>query len=231
MIIAFAPIHDKSGINPKNGRPWKDATHAFIPEAKAFLRHHKQPESDLVMVDNSKSPAEMKRAVYAALDREPRKKIHGVAFFCHGLKDRIQFGIRQSDIPEFAEKMVKHADPALRVTFYACDAGRDNDGQRDDDLEQFGGDNGFADRVRDELCRHGNVRCVVDAHTTAAHTTMNPHVRRFEGMGSPVGGIGGYYIVPRGAKVWGKWVKALKTDLRFAFPYLTTAEIHRLLAK
>jgi hypothetical protein len=184
-----------------------------------------------VLIDNSKPAAVMKREVYAALDRAPGGQIHGVAFFCHGLKDRIQFGIRQSDIPELVRKMNTYAEQALRVTFYACDAGRDSDGVRSDDLEQFGGDNGFADKIRDELCLQGNTHCIVDAHTSAAHTTMNPDVRRFEGMGSPVGGVGGYYIVPRGAKVWGKWVKALKTDFRFTFPYLSTPAIHEHLVK
>lgn len=231
MLIAFAPKHNTPGINKKTGKPWKDATGAFVPEAVNFLKHHRQPEANLILVENDKSPAAMKAQVFAALDRARGGQLHGVAFFCHGLRDRIQFGIRKADIPQFVQKMNQFAEPGLSVTFYCCDTGRDDDADRGDDLAEFGGDNGFADKVRDELCLQGNTRCIVDSHTSAAHTTMNPDVRRFEGMGSPFGGVGGYYIVPRGAKTWSKWRNALKTDFRFQFPYMTTAQIHEFLAK
>jgi hypothetical protein len=52
-------------------------------------------------------------------------------------------------------------------------------------------------------------------------------------MGSPVGGVGGYYIVAKSTKkgkpktkLWNAWRKALRTDFRFAFPFMTTEEIH-----
>ncbi len=221
MIIAFAPTHN----SPRK----KDATGAFIPEAKKFLSFHRQPAGNLVLVENLAPRKRMEQHILDVL-RQPREAhLHGVAFFCHGLKNRIQFGF--SDAAHLAANIATYAGPDVRVTFYACDAGRDDDAQRDDDLAEFGGDGGFADRVRDGLCVAGKVHCVVDAHTTAAHTTMNPDVRRFEGLGSPVGSVGGYYLVPRGSKVWKQWRAALRTDFRFEFPYLTTAEIHRRLLK
>lgn len=234
MIIAFAPTTNKPGINAATGRPWKDATGAFIPEAKAFIDHHKKKpagEAELVMIDNTKSEAAMREKVLAELARPRQQQLHGVAFFCHGMKDRIQLGIRKVHIPDLVSALRGHTELSVSVTFYACDAARDDDGQRDDDLAEFGGDNGFADKVRDELCVRGLNRCVVDAHTTAAHTTKNPHVRRFEGMGSSVGGVGGYYIAPQKSASWKKWVALLKTDFRFEFPYMSTADIHLRLAK
>ena len=222
MIIAFAPRH--------NSPNKKDATGAFIPEAKKFLAFHRQPASNLVLINNDQPRKRMEQHVLDEL-RDPKEaQIHGVAFFCHGLKNRIQFGF--SDAAHLAANIAIHAEPDVRVTFYACDAGRDDDRDRRDDLTEFGGDNGFADKVRDALCAAGKVHCVIDAHTTAGHTTTNPDVRRFEGMGSPVGGVGGYYLVARGSKTWKTWRTQLRTtDLRFEFPYLTTAELHRRLSK
>lgn len=218
MIIGFSPT--------TNTPPKKDATGAFIPEGRNFMKFHKQPPGNLVMVDNTKPHAAMKKAVFDTLRSGSVTQIDGVAFFCHGLRDRIQFGIRKADLPELARLIAAKTDKStLPVTLYCCDTGRDDDADRGDDLAEFGGDNGFADHLRDELCKAGIVNCVVDSHTTAAHTTTNPDVRRFEGMGSPVGGVGGYYLVPRGSKLRRAWINALKTDLRFEFPYLTTAQI------
>ncbi len=218
MIIGFSPT--------TNTPPKKDATGAFIPEGRNFMRFHQQSPGNLVMVDNTKSAATMKAHVFNSL--RAVEDLHGVAFFCHGLRDRIQFGIRKADLPELARLIAAKTSPvgrALPVTLYCCDTGRDDDADRNDDLAEFGGDNGFADNLRDALCKAGVVNCIVDSHTTAAHTTMNPDVRRFEGMGSAVGGVGGYYLVPRGSKLRRKWIDALKTDFRFEFPYLTTAQI------
>jgi hypothetical protein len=50
-------------------------------------------------------------------------------------------------------------------------------------------------------------------------------------MGSPVGGAGGFYIVHSAQKgISKKWRAALReTNLRFDFPFLSVAEIHRTL--
>lgn len=227
-IIAFTPTTNTEGKH--------DATGAFIPEATHFLKHHAQPTSRLIKIDNTKSKPEMKAAVLMALGQH--KDLDGVAFFCHGFKAGIQFGFRVEDVPVLAKVLAASlgAAPATGsesgrdiITFYACDAARDSDQDRSDDLEEFGGDGGFADLVRDALCAQGRIYCHVDAHTSAAHTTINPDVRRFRGGGSAVGGPGGYYLVPRKKELWSKWVAALKTSFRYDFPYLSTAEIHRRL--
>jgi hypothetical protein len=228
-LIAFAPQHDRPGINPATGSPWRDATRAFIPEAKAFMRFHGCPEDQLYIIDNARTATQMRERVYRAIEEETKKgELRGVAFFCHGFKSGIQFGIRMPNVGDLVGRLAKNCAQDVRVTFYCCDAGRDADNDKHDDLEEFGGDDGFADHVRDRLCVEGRSHCVVDAHTSTAHTTMNPDVRRFEGMGSPVGGAGGYYLVPR--KKWAlfsKWRAALKTDVRFQFPFWPTAMVHQ----
>jgi hypothetical protein len=44
--------YDRPGINPKTGRPWVDATGAFLPEAAAFRKLH----SDTVREDGHDLP-------------------------------------------------------------------------------------------------------------------------------------------------------------------------------
>lgn len=206
-IVAFAPQFNTAGR--------KDATGAFQPEARAFLRV--VGDGSLVLIDNRKPEAAMRAQVLAALSPGTLT----VAFFCHGLGKRIQFGFGLAHVALLASALA--GDRNRRVVLYACNTGKGN--------EPVGGDGGFADELRDALCRAGCVDCRVDAHTTAGHTTCNPYVRRFEGMGSPVGGVGGYWLVAPGSALWTKWRTALRdTDLRFRFPFMSVAEIHRELA-
>lgn len=219
MMIAFAPRYNTKGR--------KDATGAFQPEARRFLEHHKQAPDRLYIIDNSAPKSAMRRQVLDVLTSYHGTCIECVAFFCHGYKTGMQFGFTKSDLDELASELALLGREDLSVPLYACDTARDADKDRLDDLEEFGGDGGFADELRDALCRAGVRYCCVDAHTTAGHTSRNPHVRRFEGMGSPLGGTGGYYIVPRkNRKAWTAWRKLLKTDFRYDYPLLTTSHIH-----
>lgn len=221
-IAAFAPLYNTQGRH--------DATGAFQPEAGRYLAYHGASIACLYLFDNRRTKKEMRAAVVNVL--KSRSGLDAIAFFCHGYKRGLQCGIDTDTARDLARAIGASslwAGPA--VTLYACDTGRDIDADRLDDLEQFGGDGGFADRLRDELCVAGYVHCRVDAHTTAGHTTRNPNVRRFDGAGSPVGGIGGYYIVPKGSKMWKKWRAALTTDFRFQFPFMDCTGIYEYLAK
>ncbi|MBK7153843.1 MAG: hypothetical protein IPH72_19025 [Sandaracinaceae bacterium] len=92
------------------------------------------------------------------------------------------------------------AAPHLRVERYACDAARDDDADRRDDVTQSaGGDGGFADQLRDALAAHG-LTGHVDAHAKPGHTTKNPHLRRFHMDGGP--GVGGEWLVEPGTALW-----------------------------
>jgi hypothetical protein len=214
-ILALAPRYNTGSK--------KDTTGAFQPEARAFLRF--VGIGDPVLIDNRTSETDMRRQVLSAL-ADPRICTGGepvVAFFCHGQSRKIQFGFGLAHADLLA-KAIAAGSQRARVVLYACNAGMDVRGA------PVGGDGGFADVLRDALCRVGCVDCVVDAHTTAGHTTRNPYVRRFEGRGSPVGGIGGSFIVQPGSALWRKWQAALRdTDLRFEFPFLSIGEIHNRL--
>lgn len=209
-IIAFAPAFNTKGR--------KDATGAFQPEAKAFMRHH-GIKGGLYLIDNHRSGFERADQVIGVL--ESRSCVDVVAFFCHGVSRSIQFGFNERNVDRLAKAV--DAPGTSIVVLYACGTAGGHG---------VGGDGGFADLLRDALCRVGDFNCRVDAHTTAGHTTRNPYVRRFEGKGSPVGGVGGYYLVAPGSKLWRPWVKALReTDLRYEFPVLDVSEIHGRLVK
>jgi hypothetical protein len=220
MIIAFAPKHNRPGK--------KDATGAFQPEAIRFLLHYGEDEDrSLHIIDNSKSKTNMRQQVYDVLESYQGALLGCIAFFCHGYRTGLQFGIRIKDCDDLAERLYAASDDFISVPLYACDAARDADRDRQDDLAAFGGDGGFADELRDALCRAGAIYCNVDSHTTPGHTSRNPHVRRFVGDGSPIGGIGGNYIIhPRKREAWKVWRELLKTEYRYEYPMLTTAEIH-----
>lgn len=209
-ILALAPRY--------NTGTKRDATGAFQPEARAFAALH---NGDVVLVDNKNlTSAGMRSDVLTAIrDHRPSH----IAFFCHGWKTGIQFGFGMKHLDELAEAIRGcYQGTCSIVTLYACSTGGG---------PGTGGDGGFADGLRDALCRQGDVDCFVDAHDRPGHTTRNPYVRRFEGMGSAVGGSGGYWIVSPGSTLWRPWVRALRdTDLRFRFPTMDVEQIHAELA-
>lgn len=226
--LIFAPQYNTKGR--------RDATGAFLPEAAAFAKTL-GGAAIVTNIDNGPAPAVAAyRQVLDKIDSFRRdsggKELDMLALFCHGWSRGIQFGFNLSSVEALAGHLEKVASARLAVVFYSCLAGS---GPKD----AVGGDGGFADRFRDALCRAGLTDCQVDAHTTAGHTTRNPYVRRFEGRGSPVGGVGGYYLVEPGSKLWPKWRAALKSDnslpgtyampLRFAFPRFSVGRLHELL--
>ena len=226
-VVCFAPKY-----NVKRA----DATGAFQPEARRFLDHHGYSQDSLHIFDNKATKPKMRREILDVLSGYT--ELDGVFMFMHGYKSGIQCGFRNCDVHVLAKAISESCDcigapdwVTPIVGLYACDTGRDLDKDRRDDLEQFGGDGGFADLLRDELCRQGAYFCRVDAHVTAGHTSKNPNVRRFFGDGSHTGGIGGYYPIPFRSKLWKKWRLALKTPFRYDFPFMTAAEITNHLEK
>jgi hypothetical protein len=203
--IAFTPKYNTPGLH--------DATGAFQPEARSFAKIH---GGVVVQVDNHATKQKMRESVIETL-RNMIEQPTLVAFFCHGWRTGIQLGFSSANVAELVPLF--GISPA--VALYACSAG---------DGAGVGGDGGFADSLRDALCRDGNVFCQVDAHTTSGHCSRNPYVRRFEGMGSSVGGAGGYYIVTPRSEQWPAWKRALMGDLRLRFPTMSVASIHAELA-
>lgn len=223
--LVFAPQHNTKGR--------KDATGAFIPEAKRFMKRHGIPPHMFHLIDNSRSKAWMRAKVLEIIDRSAGEGLRGVAFFCHGHRLGIQFGFHRKTVDDLAYSISNACHRDVRVPLYACDTGRDADRQRKDDLEAFGGDGGFADLLRDALCEYGAEDCMVWAHTTLGHTDKNSHTRLFPGLGSPMGDTGGFYVIHfKKRKPWRKWQWLLrKTDLRFDFPFMEIGEIHRYVLK
>jgi len=211
MRLAFAPRNNAEGK--------RDATGAFQPEARAWAAHVGGAE---VAIFENERPKRLRKA--EVLERiRGAKNLSQLAFFCHGWTNGIQAGIGVPDLPELAAALEETSPNVdVRVTLYCCSTGGGGNG----------GDGGFADELRDALCRRGMVRCVVDAHTTPGHTTTNPHVRRFVGTGTEHGGAGGSWIVSPGSALWPRWRSMLRSgDLRFSFPLLGVEEIHTLLAR
>ncbi len=230
-IIVFAPDHDKPG---------KADAREFKKEARRFMAHHSIPEENLYIINNKRTKIQMRQDVLKHIKNFPND-IDSYMFSCHGFKSGFQFGFRIKHIPQLIRAMAKrfvyvpgvHDDSLYPlVSFYACDMARNLDRDRKNDLDKFGGDGGFADEFRDELCRQGFIYCRVMAHTSAGHAFRNPNARFFEGMGSPEGGTGGFYVVHRkdGNGLWKKWVAALKTDFRFDFPYMSVPAIYQHLS-
>lgn len=191
--IAIAPMHNSPGK--------KDATGAFLPEARAFARFN---GGKVLLFDNHKAPRDR---LIDVIDGLRGQRAHCVAFFCHGLKTSIQVGATLRNVHVLASALRDCG--AEVVPLYACDAARDTDNDREDDnADGPGGVGGFASA----LATAGPFR--VDAHTTTAHTTRNPHVRRFDGEAE------GHWLVEPGSAWWPTWRAALRDDpgFRLSFP-------------
>lgn len=224
--LVFRPQWDQPGR--------RDVTYAFAPEADAFREHHRIEPDQVVVFDNRRGMLYRRDSCLAAIDsarQSARESLKLMAFFCHGWKGGIQAGFRSRDLPLLANRLRGWAVDDLVVVLYACDAARDADGQRRDDRRDVvGGNGGFADGLRNSLCMAGLVNCRVYGHTVVGHSTQSPWVRRFEGGGSHLGGRGGRYIVRPYSRLWPRWRKALRGDMRFRFPLMTFDEIHTELA-
>src|SRR5690606_18287712 len=114
-----------------------------------------------------------------------------------------------------AKVIAEHTEPSHAIiTLYACDAARDGDSDRRDDVAPGpGGDGGFADALRDALSADHHMHGHVDAHASLGHATKNPFVRRFW-MDGESADIGGDWLISPGSPAWRTWVRRManKTD-------------------
>ena len=211
-VIAIAPAHDSPGK--------RDSSGAFVPEARAFVKLH---GGRVLLFDNRREPKDRFVELIDVLAKMPRVlddkgavvPPHAVAFFCHGHKNGLQVGatLRNAHVLAAALRDIG----AASVPLYACDAARDNDADRSDDSEPGpGGAGGFASTLSAAL-----PGVVIDAHTTTAHTTRNPHVRRFMNGGD------GAWLVEPGSALWRTWRDALRDDrdFRLGFPLMSSEAI------
>lgn len=215
-VLALVPMSNSKGK--------KDVTGAFLPEAKRWLDLH---GGALARFDNAAAPAKRRADVEAIL--RGHSGLRAVGFFCHGLSRQLQTGHGISHVDALADALTSATLPGAVVALYACDAA-------DTPVKNApGGDDGFADRLRDALILRDAEHWQgghVDAHVTTGHTTTNPYVRRFACSLAvpsevPLGIVGGEWLVKPGSAAWGTWRRALReTDLRFRFPFMREREIH-----
>lgn len=196
----------------------RDYTGAFRPAALAFAKRWKIPKEDVHAIDVSRRFADRGDEVLAILRNY--RAVDTVAFFCHGLRRQIQLGFKIETVGELAEGIADAAQAKgniVHVSLYACTLASGG----------VGGDGGFADLLRDGLCAEGQIYCRVLGHDRKGHTTWSPYGRVFDGDGSPVGGMGGRWIVGPGSQIWARWRRALReTDLKYRFPYMSIREVH-----
>lgn len=203
--IAIAPMHNSSGK--------KDATGAFLPEARAFAKLH----GGRVLTFDNRKPS--KDRFVEVIDLLRGRHAHCVAFFCHGLKTSLQVGATLRNVHVLAAALRDCG--ATTVPLYACDAARNADRDHADDMADGpGGVGGFAS----SLASHG---FRVDAHVTTGHATSNPHVRRFDRAPE------GEWLVTPGSPWWRTWKTALREDatFRLSFPLWSSERLVAELAR
>lgn len=199
-VLAIAPRVNSPGK--------KDATGAFHPEAREWVRLHSPGR--VFRFDNDKADGVRFAQTMAHLGEH--SGLQAVGFFCHGFRSGIQCGASVRNVQTFAWALRATLAPGAPVALYACDAGRDLDRDHADDLDpdDAGGAGGFASLLSEAL----GPEHWVDAHVTTAHTTINPHVRRFVG-----GGDGEWLIAPADRATWAAWRHRLKADRAFRLSF------------
>jgi hypothetical protein len=220
-------------FTPDRNEKRADFTGAFKPEADAFAELHGISKDQIHRVNISEPMS--KRAAHV-LSVIAATKPQVVVFFCHGYANGIQLGF-QSPTYRRATKDTKRdfnalldllaTTPNVSVILYCCSTGDDPDG--DEDSAPGSGDDSFADLIRDGLCARGAVSNRVFAHTTAGHTTRNPNIKFYEGMGSPLGGVGASLVARVGTPAFRKLAAGLKTDLRFRIGFMSVGRVHELI--
>ncbi len=207
-VLAIAPGFNSPGKH--------DATGAFHPEAGAYVRAH---GGRRFLFDNRRPDGVRFATTMGAIGAS--SGLAGVGFFCHGFRSGLQIGATLRNVGTLAWALKGSLLPGTPVTLYACDAARDLDADRADDLARGpAGDGGFASLLAEAL----GAEHWVDAHVTTAHTTINPYVRRFVADGP------GDWIVVPGTPEFRHWADRLRTDrdFRLSFPFWTVERIRAM---
>lgn len=225
-------------VSSVDSKARKDASGAFVPEAKGFAKANGVPESNVVFIDCIKNKVSVRaHIIRMELLRRKGSGFKAIVFFGHGWPSGIQFGYNINNCYYLAELIAGCADLDVKVGLFTCLTAENS--IRDTERKNIGPatNGGFADTLRDSLVRNGIEGGWVDAHKTAGHATWNPYVVRFfcEGgyfIGTEYDAIGGGWIVEPGSKYWKKWVPALRNNfdgLRWNYLFREELDIkHRL---
>lgn len=206
---------------PAINSPGKRDAEEFLREAHAFCRANGLRD-EVILFDNHEGLLERREVLLQRVHERPPASLDVLALFCHGWPTGVQLGFTGAGARGLAKSLKGVSASELTVALYCCSTGADDDGSdADERLPGPGGDGGFADRLRDELCELG-VRATVYAHSTAGHCTRNPFVRVF----APDERRGGHWLVEPHSKLWPAWVRALRsTDLRLRYPFMSREQI------
>jgi hypothetical protein len=197
--LILAQGYNKPGINPRTGKPWTDATGAFLPEARAFKALHGGTLLELA----SPTPPPYRR-VWSERAIRATTDLDVLAVFGHGTPSRLVLtGHGMAQVDDLVDAIVE-AEPwddhePLTIVLYACLTGR--------------GRTGFADVLADRLPADH-----VWAHSTAGHTTWNPYV---ELAGGPNGGDP--VFVPKDGPRWRRWRDRLREDQAYRLSFWKVA--------
>jgi hypothetical protein len=205
----------------KNSHVKKDATGAFIPEARAFARHYTVPDEHVIGIDCSQPKRQRRAQVLEGI--ESVEGLEGLLFFCHGWPTGIQFGFNLRNLDVLAALISGHSADDIKIGLMACLTAENR--ERDNEVDDVGPatDGGFADQLRDMLADMGQKKGWIDGHKTAGHTSWNPRVVRFlleDVTEEDDKHQGGAWIVQPGSRYWKRWRKALKNNtgnLRYEF--------------
>lgn len=213
----------------------------FAPEAKSFMGEEKLrfcnqfgPDVQDHEIDCDQPYGVRQKRVLDLIAQQ--KEMSLLAFFCHGWPSGIQLGFDFRSIDRLVAGIAKVATPDVVIPIYGClTADNPKLAQGGDGVAS---DGGFADQMRDRLCKAGLTRCRIYGHTTAGHATMNPNVVLFAGDGTAEGAtdkayVGGKWLVAPRSPQWGRWYARLhdvKDPLRFWFPLLSAEKLAQELA-
>lgn len=221
-MLCFVPDANTPGT--------KDVDGAFLPEARAFARHHGADPGQVIKRFPATASLPARRTACTQALRSLAEPVDVLAFFCHGWRSGLQAGYQLAQIPTLALLLAQRMTVGAYVLLYACETGRDQDSDHVDDQRPGpGGDGGFADELRDAL-EELDRQVTVMGHTTAGHCTWNPHARLFT-LG--VGCAGGCWAVEPKSALWPAWVRAMRdprSTLRYRFWSMTAEEIAAELA-
>lgn len=216
----------------ENTQGVKDATGAFIPEAKALAKLYEVPKDNMLAVPCvSLRPNQRLEAVCQFL--RGHSGIRWLTFFGHGWSSGIQFGIGLKNLPVLTQYLSYACSSDLCVTLYACSTASTSRSTRNPRAP--GTDNGFADKLRDNMLSVDFEGGWVDAHLNPGHTARNPFVVRFYTLPrfeKDYDLPGGEWLVSPKSSFWQEWqkeVRSVKSLFRFRFPLMTEAEIYHYL--
>lgn len=196
----------------------KDATGAFVPEAKKYSNYLKRvfPNAHVVLVPiktRGRMAWQMRKQVEAAfLKYNGEVEFDGVSFFCHGWKTGMQFGYKwESGAKRLMKVIEKNNIEVKMINFYSCLVCKDAEN--------------FARWIyKAKTTFTGNFQ--VFGHYTAGHTSTNPNIKIYLDAFKPFMWSKREYdsynmlVSPTNSDATKKEMRNDESNLRFAMPFV-----------